>query len=79
LKTDFQKLTAWKQKGSARITALDLRHKALRGESQEHFKHETRLKVVKGDERQDGNQTMQAVLAAMAVAALLKLFTAEVL
>jgi hypothetical protein len=70
LKKDFQKLTAWKQKGSARITALDLRHKALRGESHEHFKHETRLKVVKSDERQDGNQTMQVVQAAAAVAAL---------
>jgi hypothetical protein len=59
LKKDFQKLTAWKQKGSGRITALDLRQKALRGKSHEHFKHEIRLKVVRSHERQDGNQTMQ--------------------
>jgi hypothetical protein len=58
---------------------LDLRQKALRGESHEHFKHEIRLKVVKSDERQDGNQTMQVVVAVMAVAALLKFFSAKVL
>ena len=55
---------------------MDLGHKALRGESHEHFRHETGLKVAKSDERQDGNQTMQVFLRITAVTLLMKLFTA---
>jgi hypothetical protein len=33
--------------------------KALKGESQERFRHEKGPKAVTGEERQDGNQTMQ--------------------
>lgn len=53
---------------------MDLRHKALRGESHEHFKHEIRLKVEKGEERQDGNQTMQVFLRIMAITLLCETF-----
>lgn len=53
-----------------------LRHKALRGESHEHFEHEIRLKVAKSDERQDGNQTMQVFQRIMAIILLMKLFSA---
>jgi len=71
MKTGCQKLTAWKQKGSARITALDIRHKALRGESHGHFRHETGPEVAKCDERQDGNQTVQVFQGAAAASPLL--------
>jgi hypothetical protein len=79
LKTDFQKLTAWKQKGSVRITALDPGQKALRGESHEHFRHETGSEVAKGDERHDGNQTMQVFVMVAAVTVLMKPFAAKML
>jgi hypothetical protein len=79
LKKDCQKLTAWKQKESARITALDLRQKALRGESHEHFRHEIRPEAAKGHERHDGNQTMQVFPGSPCKGCFLKPFTAQVL
>lgn len=45
---------------------MDLRQKALRGESHEHFRHEKRSEVAKGHERHDGSQTMQVFLSALA-------------
>jgi hypothetical protein len=62
-----------------RITALDLRQKALRGKSHEHFKHEIRLKVIGSDERHDGNQTMKVLAAVTAVTAHWKFTIAKVL
>jgi len=79
LKTGCQKLTAWKQKGSERITALDFRHKALRGESHEHFRHEIRPEVAESTGRHDGNQTMQVSQGITAVIPHLKLFAAQML
>jgi len=77
MKKGCQKLTAWKQKGSERITALDFRHKALRGESHGHFRHEIRPKVAESVGRHDGNQTIQVSTGVTAVIPIMKLFAAQ--
>jgi hypothetical protein len=41
---------------------LQVRYKALKGKSHEHFKHEIRLERLENHKRQKGNQTLEMFL-----------------
>lgn len=63
--SEFGKKNAKEQSGPETVLEIQAGKKALRGEPQEHCRHEIRPEGKKEDERQDGNQTVQVFVMGM--------------